>query len=336
MPGDSRKKHRTLYLITLALGVCFLVNDLLGVPAVRRALDMKPRSGSKLDWRSGDTRVVIRNEGLPSELPHSYAEVSFRDETLRLEGGEFRAYDFANDFYTSRMVDFTYGNIWSKDGGEGATPVFSKDITGDDTQEVIIVRYRRRTPVFHIISVEEQPVSIAQLEIHDSYVGPKDVDGDGVCELQTFEDGPLGKTFWKAVPKSIWGTVVIFKSEDDAYVPATPQFYPQYAKEMEDKVAKYPEALEHWRKDRPASSIKEAARDSYVRPPSELPHILLSYIYFGKGRRARELLDELWPPENPGKDIFLKEFDYELRHNTNYWKSADEATPPEERWPKVE
>ena len=65
--------------------------------------------------------------------------------------------------------------------------------------------------------------------------------------------------------------------------------------------------------------------------PTELWGLMLDYIHCGEGRRARELVDELWPPTVWGKREFLKEFDATLRKG-RFWKRIEEMTPEKKRW----
>ncbi|MHC4714922.1 MAG: hypothetical protein ACYTAN_16895, partial [Planctomycetota bacterium] len=251
--------------------------------------------------------------------------------TWRAENGTFRLYDFTEKEFidslprawppVTEVVEPRGTDVW-------------RDIDGDGVDELIVTNDRRGAPDhLMIISVAASPDVQAQIELTAFRITPVDLDGDGVWEFQTVDDGPFGQTYWKAAPAWYNTPVVVLAQREGKLVFANSAFASYYEGQLEETLAEYPVALDNWRRGRWLARKEITPPDSYVRPPSAFIQILLDHIYFGEGRRARELLDELWPPENPNKEVFLREFDYELRHKTRYFREANEATPPEKRWP---
>ncbi len=333
-PATSRRSWWIRLLIPLLMNACLLAWEAIHYPSVRAALKLKPRYGRESTFRKGDFEAHVRND-------YSYPEYSFIEVrsdsggSWRAENGRFMLYEFTEEEFTDSTMKRP--DISAIEIPERPSTDVWRDIDGDEAYELIVMNNRRAASNhLIIINVAASPAVQNQLEFYNSLIIPADLDGDGLWEFQTGDDGPVGQTYWKASAGWRHTPIVVLAQKDGGFALANLAFAAFYEKHLADMLTDYPEVLQLWRRGTWLQRRPNTSVDSYVRPPRELPQILMDHIYFGQGRRARELLDQLWPPENPNREVFLREFDYELRHNTRYFREIDDATPPENRWPEIE
>jgi hypothetical protein len=325
------KKRRLVFWFNVAfafyavmLPVCSLSQD----PTCRYILGLAPPFGAQARFDLGNGTLSVRADYYARK--YSFVEIRLsKGARWRRTSSVFEVYDFANKVYTSEELQTrkSTGREYRTAAG-GAKSVVARDINADGLDEVIVADRYGTPRRFWVVSLNDPPVTLAQFVLHARDLQPGDLDADGVFEFVT--DTSLGWKYWKTAPLS--AATVILKWNGKNYVVATPEFLPLYSKDLSKLVAGYPSELEAWRKGLWKDRAPRTSADDYVRPPPVLSQILLSYVCFGEGQRARELVDELWPPEDPHKDVFLREFDYELRTSW-FWDETNAATAPENRWP---
>jgi len=211
--------------------------------------------------------------------------------------------------------------------------VWSRDINGDGFEEFVIyddVGGNAGVCHFWVFSAQSELKTLLDIDA-PAYLTLADEDGDGDFELSTLEDGFV---YWgyashaaSPMPRAI------YKWKSGRYVLSTPDFYARYADSIAETFAKGKVDFDKWREDSARPVEEGASPADYPFPPVYLWTAMLDYVYFGEGMKARQLVDDVWPAGNPGKEEFLKSFDRCLRSQCRFWKETNEATLPEKRWP---
>lgn len=267
-------------------------------------------------------------------------QITYDEDTVRLvvrdpisgsdryayEGGPWaRVFDFSSEAWFPTAED--YSRLMRSNPPDA---VWSKDINGDGYEEYLVITSWRQAPTPCNLSVRSCGRNLDLLLWEYEIAEPPllvDEDEDGMPEILIREHGFAG---WRGMKADPLKPLAIYKWRDGGYTLSTPDFLPKYAASLESAAIALREAV----KQKNAGHVNKPKDTSgELEPPLPLWGVMLDYIYFGEGTKARGLFEELWPEGAPGKEENLREFDDNLRKNCRLWPETNLVTPPEKRWP---
>ncbi|HEU0069773.1 MAG TPA: hypothetical protein VFS04_00635 [Alphaproteobacteria bacterium] len=202
------------------------------------------------------------------------------------------------------------GSSWSelRDwNGPIADPAIGKDITGDGIPEAIFLNEEEGShgPVIYYVFHLDQPLRVTILNGGDLGLYFKDLDGDGIYEVEGHD---MAFMSWHAAPANSARPSVILRHQQGAYVLAL------------DLMRKAPPDLNQLLGN---ATLLHADKMWQLAAPYDIPEklieVLTDLVYSGNAALARTFLDWAWLPNKAGKEAFAAEF-FECRlRKSEYW-----------------
>lgn len=258
-------------------------------------------------------------------------EETFKDYTVRIYRNEF-PYDGTNtegpgnvacfeilkagkQVFFKKGWEFAVGNI--SDNYNGKTNVLitiGKSINSDKKPNLVVSEWTGGAHCcynFYIFQIGEKFRCIAYIETeHGSYSDFADLRKDGNLEL-VMHDWTFA--YWNAGFANSPAPEVILSYQDHMYLPDL---------KLMSKPAPTEQEVESWAKGFKAEfsdpDVVDVADDQKWSAPSDLWGKMLDLIYSGNATSAWKLCDLSWPPDHPGKGVFLKEFKRQLKTSPYY------------------
>ena len=238
----------------------------------------------------------------------TYRDPYFYEGSFEILKAGRRLYAYKGDEFTILMLyDHDLLNLLVRMG---------KDITGDGVPELVITEWSGGNHcclTIHIFTIGNKFRKIGEIwAMHSTTTEFDDLDHNGSLEL-ILRDWTFA--YWNSGFADSAAPEIILRHREGEYILATDLMRKRAPtrRDLSEKVERL------WREGWPKDS----------KPPSALWREMLDFIYSGNADVAWQFLAMVWPPEVPGKEKFLRQFQAQLAESP-YWPQIREfnSLPP--------